>query len=87
VKKFDILCIHAFVIGLVVLVAAPSAIGAEKPQPREFRLPLIRTPADVEASPNLSAAEKSLALENIRRGTSIATGGRSWFWCVRGLPV
>jgi hypothetical protein len=76
-KSLCMLSIRTFIFCLAVLVAAPMAIAAEKPmtgQPQEFRLPLIRTPADVETSPDLSADEKTLALENIKRGNVDSDG-------------
>ncbi|MBT8338383.1 MAG: hypothetical protein KJP07_00075 [Desulfatitalea sp.] len=61
---------------LCVLATAPVAIGNEismkesrgtTRKPGEFRLPIINTPADVEALSHLNKEEKALGLENLKK--------------------
>ena len=57
----------AIAIVCVFLVNGAYADTSDATSPGKFRLPVIKTPADVEALTQLSEDEKALALENLKK--------------------
>ena len=57
----------AIVLACALLGNSGHAVAEDAASPGKFRLPVIKTPADVEALTYLDAEEKALALENLKK--------------------